>query len=170
MTDAEGSAAEPARQSLVDLPPDNPDLPVKPPVVFVVAMLIGYAVHWIKPMAARPDGWGGLGIIFCVIAVGLGVWAAVALRRHHTDVRPWKPTTAIVSDGPYALTRNPIYLGFALLQLGIGLWGDRLAVVLMVIPAVAATNSWIISREEAYLSRKFGDAYEGYLRRVRRWV
>lgn len=159
-----------SRDSLVELPPDHPNLPVKPPVVFVVAMLIGFAVHWIKPVAARPEGWGGLGIIFCVIAVALGGWAAVALKRHHTDVRPWKPTTAIVSEGPYALTRNPIYLAFALLQLGIGLWTDRLAVVLMVIPAVAATNSWIIAREEAYLARKFGEPYEKYLRAVRRWV
>lgn len=156
--------------SLVELPPDHPNLPTKPPFVFVGAMLIGFAVHWIKPIAARPDQWGGLGSVFCMLAGALALWSASALKRQRTDVRPWKPTTAIVTSGPYALTRNPIYLAFALLQVGIGLWTDRLAVVLMVIPAIIATNNWIIAREEAYLTRKFGQPYEAYLTQVRRWL
>lgn len=161
---------EPAKPSLIELPPDHPDLPVKPPVVFVVAMLVGFVVDWIKPMPARPDRWGGLGIIFSVLAVALCAWAWLTLKRHRTDVRPWKPTKLIVTDGPYALTRNPIYLGFALLQVGIGLWTDKLAVLLMAVPAIAATNSWIIAREESYLFRKFGAEYERYLGQVRRWM
>ena len=160
----------PKRESLIELPPDHPNLPIKPPFVFIIAMLVGFAVHWIKPVSARPEGWGGLGIIFVVIAVALVAWSWLSLERHHTDMRPWKPTTAIVRSGPYALTRNPIYLGFALLQLGIGLWRDELAVVLMTIPAIAATNSWIIAREESYLERKFGDVYTTYLKEVRRWL
>jgi protein-S-isoprenylcysteine O-methyltransferase Ste14 len=158
------------QESLVELPPDNPNLPTKPPFVFVFAMLIGFAVDWIRPVAARPDRWGGLGIIFCVMAVALVAWAWLALKRHHTDIRPWKPTTAIVTDGPFALTRNPIYLGFALLQVGTGLWADALAVVLMTIPAIAATNKWIIAREESYLTRKFGEPYTAYARQTRRWM
>ena len=133
-------------------------------------MLIGLVVHWIKPIAVRPDRWGGLGIIFCLLAIAMLGWSWLVLKRHRTDVRPWKPTTAIVSTGPYALTRNPIYLSFALLQVGIGLWSDRLAVVLMVIPAIIATNNWVIAREEAYLTRKFGQPYEAYLAQVRRWL
>ncbi len=158
------------KASLVELPPDHPNLPTKPPYIFVGTMLVGFVVHWIKPVAARPDRWGGLGAIFCAIAIGLLAWAWLALKRHRTDVRPWKPTTTIVTDGPYALTRNPIYLGFALMQVGIGLWSDRLAVVLMVIPAIIATNNWVIAREEAYLTRKFGEPYERYLTQVRRWL
>ncbi len=158
------------KPSLVELPPDHPDLPVKPPLVFVVALLIGLVVDRFKHVPARPDRWGGLGIIFCGIAVGLVAWSWVTLKRHRTDVRPWKPTTSIVTDGPYALTRNPIYLGFALLQVGLGLWTDKLAVLLMAVPAIAATNNWIIAREESYLFRKFGAEYERYLGAVRRWM
>jgi protein-S-isoprenylcysteine O-methyltransferase Ste14 len=51
-----------------------------------------------------------------------------------------------------------------------GLWADRLAIVLMVIPAVAATNAWVIAREDAYLERTFGDVYRAYLSSVRRWL
>ena len=156
--------------SLVELPPDHPNLPTHPPYIYLGAMLVGFGVHWIKPVSARPDKWGGLGIVFCVFAVGLLAWSWLTLKRHRTDVRPWKPTKKIVTDGPYALTRNPIYLGFALMQVGIGLWSDRLAVLLMVIPAIIATNNWVIAREEAYLTRKFGEPYEKYLTQVRRWL
>lgn len=164
------SSAEDSQASLVELPPDHPDLPIKPPFVFLWATVIGLVVHAIKPVAVRPERWAPLGGIFMLLAIGLIVWAWTALRRHHTDVRPWKPTTEIVTDGPYALSRNPIYLAFALFQVGYGLRSDRLAVVLMVIPAVVATNTWIIAREEAYLARKFGEPYEAYLRAVRRWL
>lgn len=156
--------------SLVELPPDHPDLPIKPPFVFFWATVIGFIVHWIKPVSVRPERWAGLGVIFCLLAIALAGWAWMSLKLHRTDVRPWKPTTAIVTTGPFALTRNPIYLAFALFQVGLGLWTDRLAVVLMVIPAVAATNSWIIAREEAYLLRKFAAPYEAYLGKVRRWL
>lgn len=154
----------------MELPPDHPNLPIKPPFVFLGALMIGAAVNWIKPMPARPPQWGGLGVIFSIAAVALVAWSWLALKRQHTDVRPWKPTTAIVRDGPYALTRNPIYLGFALLQVGIGLWSDALAIVLMTIPAIVATNNWVIAREEAYLLRKFGAPYAQYLTQVRRWL
>lgn len=163
MSDAE-------KPSLVERPPDHPNLPIKPPFIYVWALVIGAVVHAVKPVAARPPGWGGLGVIFCLLAVALAAWASLTLKRHHTDVRPWKPTTEIATDGPYALTRNPIYLAFALLQVGCGLWSDRLAIVLMVIPAVAATNAWVIAREESYLQRKFGEPYAAYLSSVRRWL
>ena len=162
--------AESSQPSLIELPPDHPDLPLKPPFIFVWALVIGLAVDWLKPMPARPDRWGGLGIVFVVFAVGLIAWAARTMRQRNTAVRPWKPTTTIVEDGPFALTRNPIYLGFALVLVGIGLWTDKLAVLLMTVPAIAATNSWVIAREESYLKRKFGAPYEAYLARVRRWV
>jgi protein-S-isoprenylcysteine O-methyltransferase Ste14 len=156
--------------SLIELPPDHPDLPVKPPVIFLVAMLIGFVAHWVRPVSVRPDGFWLLGVLFLVAGLTLVQWSALLFRKHDTAVFPWLPTRTIVTEGPYAFTRNPIYLGFALVQLGVGFWTDRLAVVLMVIPAVVATNSWVIAREEAYLERKFGDAYADYLRRVRRWL
>lgn len=161
---------EKQKPSVIELPPDHPNLPVKPPLVFIATLLIGLLVDWFKPMPARPDRWGGLGIIFCTLAVALIAWAWLVLKRHRTDVRPWKPTTTIVQSGPYGLTRNPIYLGFALLQVGIGLWSDKLAVLLMTVVGIAITNNVIIAREESYLFRKFGAEYDRYLNQVRRWM
>jgi len=150
--------------------PDNAQVRVPPPLIFLGAAGIGYLVHWLAPVSVRPATWAMFGVLVMVAGLTLVVWSAVLFRRAHTGIPPWLPTTTIVTRGPYTQTRNPIYLGFALFQLGYGLWSDRLAVVLMVIPAVAATNAWVIAREESYLTRKFGDQYLEYTRRVRRWL
>lgn len=107
-----------------------------------------------------------------VVGLGLGLmqWAVARFRRHRTAVMPWKPTRTIVEDGPFRLSRNPIYLGFAITLVGVGLWMDALAVVLAAVPALGITDRMIVRREEAYLTAKFGTAYTDYTRRVRRWL
>ena len=150
--------------------PDTPGVPFPPPLIFLGAMGIGLLAHWIRPVAVRPPAWWGFGALLVLFGVVIMEWSAYLFRKHKTAVFPWKPTRLIVTSGPYSQTRNPIYLGFALIQLGIGVWSNRLAVVLMVIPAIFATNAWIIAREESYLERKFGEPYRAYLKQVRRWI
>lgn len=150
--------------------PDHPDLPLKPPLVFLFTIAVGVLIHHFWPRSARPDGWAAAGIALVVLAVLLVTWSAWTFKRHQTEVVPWKPTRVIVDAGPYAFSRNPIYVAFALIQMGLGLWADKLAVVLMVIPALAATSVLIIAKEEEYLERKFGDVYREYMGRVRRWM
>ena len=151
--------------------PDHAGLRIPPPLIFVIAAAVGVLVHWIRPVSVRPDSraFWLLGTAIAATAIALAAWAGLTLRRHDTAVYPWHSTTAIVTTGPYTFSRNPMYLAFALFQLGLGLWTDRLAVVLMVIPAILATNRFIIAREEAYLERKFGETYLDYARSVRRW-
>lgn len=150
--------------------PDNAHVRVPPPAIFLAAAMVGYAAHWQWPVSVRPPGWWGFGVVLIAFGLTLVVWSAGLFVRADTEIAPWRPSTTLVTNGPYAQTRNPIYLGFALVQLGVGIWADRLAVVLMVIPAVAATNAWVIAREESYLGRKFGEPYLEYARRVRRWI
>lgn len=154
----------------VEEAPDHPDLPVKPPLVFLFATVVGLGLHRLAPMRAVPEGWAVSGFVLVGAAAVLLSWSLWQFRKHETSVRPWKPTRVILQRGPFAFSRNPIYLSFALLQLGIGVGADRLAVVLMLVPAVLATHVIIIAREEAYLERKFGPEYVGYKARVRRWV
>jgi len=150
--------------------PDHPDLPVKPPLVFLLALLVGYLIDRYQPPRPRPDELVVAGIALVVIAFAIAIWAMRQFHAAGTAVEPWKPTRAIVESGPFAFSRNPIYVSFALTQFGIGLWQNRLAVMLMVIPALLATDRFIIRREEAYLERKFGAAYLDYKARVRRWI
>lgn len=149
---------------------DHPDLPFKPPLPFVAAIVVGVGVdHW-WPMSVRPAGWAPLGIALVALAGALLAWCVLIFRAHHTPLEPWKATKVIVDHGPFAWSRNPVYIGFALAQVGIGVWSDALAVVVLVVVPVLATNVFVVPREEAYLRRKFGAVYGDYCARVRRWV
>jgi protein-S-isoprenylcysteine O-methyltransferase Ste14 len=150
--------------------PDHPDLPVKPPLVWLVALVLGWWLHRFMPLPARGNGIAWVGLLVVVAGVLLALWALLTLRAAHTPVEPWKATRAIVERGPYAFTRNPIYLAFALVTLGVGIWINRLAVVAMVVPALLITDRAIVRREERYLTRKFGEPYLSYRQRVRRWI
>lgn len=150
--------------------PDHPDLPVKPPLILLVSILAGYLVDRLWPAASRPEGWGVLGIALVVLAFVLMLAAMRQFAAGRTSAKPWKPTRLILDRGPFRFTRNPIYLGFVLLQAGIGIWQDRLAVLLFALPAAIVLDRVVIRREEAYLLRKFGAPYEEYRARVRRWI
>lgn len=93
-----------------------------------------------------------------------------AMRRRATNVEPWKPTTAIVSDGVFGFSRNPIYLSMTLLYIGIALLLDSLWLLLLIFPLLMIVTFGVIVREEKYLETKFGAEYLDYKNRVRRWL
>ncbi|MBK7908067.1 MAG: isoprenylcysteine carboxylmethyltransferase family protein [Gemmatimonadetes bacterium] len=154
---------------LPDGSPDHPDLPYKPPLAYLAAMLAGIMLHRAWPTHARPAGWYPVGVTLVAIGAALLVWAKVVFDRQRTPLEPWKATKAIVDEGPFARSRNPVYIGFAIIQVGLGVWTDKLAVVLLVVVPVLMTAALVVPREEAYLRRKFGAVYEDYCSRVRRW-
>jgi protein-S-isoprenylcysteine O-methyltransferase Ste14 len=95
------------------------------------------------------------------ILIGLGLHLAVPLR---------KPTTAIVTTGPYRLTRNPIYLAFSLLQLGLALLVGSWWLLATLVLAFALMHWIVVPREERYLEARFGNEYRRYKTSVRRWL
>lgn len=105
------------------------------------------------------------------LVLGMVLFPALqSFRRANTSPKPWKPTTALVTDGPYRLTRNPMYLGFTLLYLGISFWVNS-AWPLFFLPLILVImQRAVIAREEAYLETLFGDDYRVCRRRVRRWI
>jgi len=118
-----------------------------------------------------PDGWRrGLAAVFLVGSLSLAAASVRVLRRARTPVEPWKPTRSIVDHGPYALSRNPIYVAFLGVQLAYA-WGRANPWGLLLLPLSGLLLHWgVIAREERYLRERFGDPYERYLRRVRRWL
>jgi protein-S-isoprenylcysteine O-methyltransferase Ste14 len=149
---------------------DHPDLPIKPPFVFLIATGVGAIAHQLVGQTIRPAGmaWIGQAVLLAALCwIAFVIWT---FRRHQTAVEPWKATKTIIATGPFALSRNPIYIGFAIAQVGIALWADSLTILLMILPAVVFTDRAIIRREEAYLTRKFGAPYLAYCRKVRRWL
>jgi protein-S-isoprenylcysteine O-methyltransferase Ste14 len=127
---------------------------------------------WLYPLqfvpTSIPRAWAGGGLF--ALGVALAVWAVVTIRKAGTQFDVHKPTTAIVENGPYRFTRNPIYLGMFLGQTGIAIGFDDLWVLAMLVPFYFLIRHGVVAREEAYLEHKFGAVYLGYKSRVRRWL
>ncbi|MCB4821905.1 methyltransferase family protein [Roseicella aerolata] len=112
----------------------------------------------------------GLSAAVMGLGLALSIWTVVTMLRAGTDPRPDKPDQALVERGPFRFSRNPIYLGFLLVATGFALrWGD-LWPWLSVAWCFLLLDRMVVAREEAYLRRRFGAAYEAYMQRVRRWV
>lgn len=101
------------------------------------------------------------------VLVGMGTRRFMAAG---TNIPPNLPTTALVIDGIYGRTRNPLYLGATLIYLGLSAAAGSLWAIMLLVPLLWVINAGVITREERYLERKFGDAYRAYKGRVRRWV
>ena len=111
-----------------------------------------------------------MGAIVTVLAIALFVSAVRTLRAAGTPIPGNRPATTIVRTGPYRFSRNPIYLAFSLVQLGLSLWVNSLALLITLIPAVALMWLVVIPREERYLEARFPSEYSPYKASVRRWL
>jgi protein-S-isoprenylcysteine O-methyltransferase Ste14 len=112
--------------------------------------------------------WIGLGL--AAIGFVLGVLALVEFKRARASSDPKKPSQNFVTSGIYRYTRNPIYLGFVFMLIGLPMnmgfyWG-----IILVWPLVTLTNNMVIKHEEAYLEKKFKAEFTNYTMRVRRWL
>ena len=143
---------------------------VRPPVVYLVAIAAGVGIEAAWPTHPLPSALALVGVVLVLLAVTLFALSIRELRTARTAFRTRQPTTTIVRTGPYRLSRNPIYLAFALLQLGIGLWQNSAWVLGLLVPALALVSWGTIAREERYLEEKFGDEYRRYNACVRRWL
>jgi protein-S-isoprenylcysteine O-methyltransferase Ste14 len=107
----------------------------------------------------------------CVVAfVGWNGGALLALRRHRTALLPGGETTQVIETGPFAWSRNPLYVGLLVLSAGIALLAGSLW-ALAALPVEWALLRWgAVVPEEQYLAEKFGPTYAAYCGRVRRWL
>ena len=105
-------------------------------------------------------------------AIGIGMMAAAIglFRQTEQDPKPWKSTPEVISTGVYRLTRNPMYVGMALLQAGIGFAFTSVWIIALVPVVLAVVYATAVRHEEAYLEEKFGAAYLSYKNSVRRWI
>ena len=110
------------------------------------------------------------GAVLCLCGIGIAAWGRGLLVKGDTNVNPYKPTISIITGGPYRFTRNPLYVGLQSLLVGLSLlvgtwWG-----VIFLVPVFLVLHYGVVLREEAYLERKFGQAYLTYKSTVRRWL
>ncbi len=144
---------------------------VPPPLVYALALGVSWWLeqHWSLAFHAgdfgRALGWICIGLGLAIFALALS-----AIWRYRTTVNPYKAAVNLVTRGPYAWTRNPIYLGDWFIYCGVTcLLGSAWPVLFS--PLVWATMRYaVIAHEEAHLEAKFGDEYRAYRDRVRRWL
>ena len=150
---------------------DAPGIIAPPPLIYLAAVGLGFALDAALPSGSVPAPlrWAA-GPALVVAGITLQATFIAAFVRARTNVDPYKPTKAIVTGGPYRLTRNPGYLGFALIVAGIALMTERLWMFAALALAVVVMDRGVIVREERYLERKFGEEYLSYKRSARRWI
>jgi protein-S-isoprenylcysteine O-methyltransferase Ste14 len=151
---------------------DTANVVIRPPIALAMAVVGGLVLEWLVPLPFLPAAAAGcpLGAIVFALALALVAWAIVTMTRAGSNVPTNRPTTTIVDAGPYRFTRNPIYLGMMLGLIGLAIAFNSLWLLLALVPFAAVIRYGVIAREEAYLERRFADAYGRYRARVRRWL
>jgi len=152
---------------------DHPNISpsVHPPILMLIHLLAAFPLNWLFPLPfAFPEILVWAGYLLVLSGIGLSFNAVSHIVKAHTTLDPHGSVTEVVTSGPYRFSRNPIYLGFVCMLIGFPLifhsyWGLILSPVLIV-----SLYRLVIRHEEAYLERKFGDVYNSYRSRVRRWL
>ena len=151
-----------------------PSIHVPPPLILLAGFLAGYGVDALFPLPLVPQAestallvvqWGLLGL-----GAAFGLWGFLTFVRARTGVLPNQSVTQFITHGPYRFSRNPMYMGLTLMYLGFSRWANSLWPLVMLPFALWALWKLVIQREEAYLARAFGEVYDEYRSRVRRWL
>ncbi len=150
---------------------DHAQVNFPPPLIYLTGLLFGGLISWFYHFQLMPNLLArAVGILLVVLGLGVILNAKAKMSKAETDIKPWKPTTAILSDGIYAVSRNPIYLSLAIIYLGIAFAVNSLWMFPPVIFVMITVNFYVIAREERYLESKFGKEYLDYKNEVRRWI
>jgi protein-S-isoprenylcysteine O-methyltransferase Ste14 len=145
-----------------------------PPILFLVAIFLALALHW---QAALP--WPGGVARFVLAAIGLClIGAGLALdiaafrlfRKHRTTILPNRAASSLITEGPFAKSRNPIYLGNTLLIFGAGLLFGIGWLLPTALAAAVAVQKLAIEREESHLEASFGALWRDYAAKTPRWL
>lgn len=147
------------------------DVIARPPGIYLGFLLLGVVLDYFWPAPFLPAMFQyAAGGVLAVSGVALAAAAMGRFRAAGTSVPTTEPTNAIVTDGPYRYSRNPIYVALSLIYAGIGVAIDSAWVLALLAPLLIVMQYGVIRREERYLTEYFGDEYLRYKASVRRWI
>jgi protein-S-isoprenylcysteine O-methyltransferase Ste14 len=150
---------------------DNPGVVAPPPFIYAGTLAAGLLANRflrLRFLPRRLARTAGPLVIVGGFVVGLSGFREV--RRAGSNVDPREPATTVVTEGPYRFTRNPMYLGFTLMYVGISALANALLPILLLPVVQQLMRGGVIEREERYLEHKFGEEYLRYKGGVRRWI
>ncbi len=142
-----------------------------PPFLVLFCIIIINLIWFFWPIyQIVPEPFRYLGILISAAGLLMLVIASNRFKKAKTNIHTFKNPDTLVTSGLFAISRNPMYLGFTLLLLGTALLANALAALLVVIFFFVVANLWYIPFEEKAAKERFGDEYEHYKKRVRRWI
>ena len=140
----------------------------KIPGVIAVAMIASRV--WFPGVVLFGPPWVNIGLLGIFGGLYITLSAASQFRHAHTNIKPFNDPDVLVTDGWFKVSRNPIYLGFALFLAGVAIGTGALIPLIPAVLFVLIADRWYIRQEEEAMQRVFGEAYEDYCRSVRRWL
>jgi len=161
---------------MADSPPPHPGVWFPPPFVYVIGFVLGLWIERHRPLAFVPSRSGlrwlpeTAGLLAFVACILFLFGAMATFRRERTTVLPNRPASTLATGGPYRFTRNPMYVGMALLYIGLALVLNTVWPLVFLPLVLFIIDAAVIRREERYLISAFGEEYRSYCSRVRRWL
>ena len=154
--------------------PNRADILFYPPYLAIVIILTALVLEWLFPLSLLPQPLTAettfMGVVLLAGAFVLALTAAQSFRTVRTNIDPHKPVLNLATEGPYRLTRNPMYLGMILLMTGLGLVFSLDWAIIFVPALWAMLHFGVVLREEAFLNQRFGAPYEEFFDNTRRWL
>ena len=146
----------------------------RPPFLFLACLILGFvldrvlSVPFSLPETVLPLWMADTAFV----VLGIAIFAAGVrnFSRAATPVPSTRPVRTLVTTGIHGWSRNPIYVGMFMVYLGIGVAAQSPWMLILTLPLAIVIRYGVVAREEAYLERRFGDAYRNYKARVRRWI
>lgn len=138
-------------------------------VTLALGLALEFLVYDFGPLPLSMPVRITIGVLVILAGLGLIVLARRELGKSDQPAAPDQPTTEIVQSGIYGWTRNPIYAGVVIITVGLGVTFDVTWFVILALPLAIAMQWALILPEERYLQQRFGEDYQYYVSRVRRW-
>lgn len=152
---------------------DSANVRFPPPFIYLIGLAAGILAGRALDMprfSLEPDMQKTIAAVVALAGAFLTLSGAQLFARHGTAIIPHKPAAHLVTTGVYRWTRNPMYLGMAVLYCGLTLVFDSILALCFLPIILLIIQVQVIAREEAYLDRRFGPEYRSYKARVRRWI
>ena len=153
---------------------ESPNKYPLPPILTVGMLILCYLLDTFLPLGWEPEQVTGFmrsaGLLLIVVALALDVWAFLTFRKHKANMMPHKPATHLLTSGPFAHSRNPIYLADILILLGVSLWTGSIVGFLSVPVFFLILERRFIRPEENRLEEAFGEDFRRYKSETRRWL
>jgi protein-S-isoprenylcysteine O-methyltransferase Ste14 len=141
-----------------------------PPLLFAICVALMFASEYLPGSQALPESTRIVGAFAMVAGLVFLIVARLQFTKAQTNIYTFEEPGQLVTTGVFRVSRNPMYLGFALLLLGVCLLLRSMPAMGVFTAFVVITDRWYIAFEERLMREKFGEVYEEYARRIRRWL